>query len=219
LTVCRVVDLIREYTKPPGTFQVPRRKDFYSWPYYDGLHTGSSRDELNDGDLLAPALLNVNPGIHGFASLRSLRPHLEKGLRDVDDKVDLANATETDMEAVAALYHPLGNRGLLGVSATTLSKVLHRKRPRLIPLHDRHVKAAYVPDRFPSVKDRSWEEYMVCLMKEMRFDLKSQMAGWKKVLADAGSANPTLTPLRAMDIVVWSLGSLATSPRASSRGD
>lgn len=72
-------------------------------------------------DLLAPMLLNVNPGIHGFASLRELRPWLVEHLEDVPDDVDLASASVARIAAVARLFEPLDSRKWLGVRGTTLS--------------------------------------------------------------------------------------------------
>jgi hypothetical protein len=55
--------------------------DPFAYPYYDGLVTGSGSDDLNDGDLLAPTLLNAAPSIAGFASLQRKRTELIERLR------------------------------------------------------------------------------------------------------------------------------------------
>jgi len=196
-----------------------RRKDFYAWPYYDGYNSGSLPDELNDGDLLAPVLLNVNPAIHGFASLRSLRPELEAKLADVPDDVDLAHASDAVIDAVARLFECLDGAPVLGVRGTTLSKVLHRKRPRLIPLHDRHVRAAYVPSRLAAQPGRSWPDYMTGLMVEMRTDLGRAKGSWRALASIPSAEDPELTHLRALDILAWWHGSQDTDGASSSDGE
>lgn len=139
------LEIITTYTGPIVPDGKARRRDFYAWPYYDNLTTGSGPNGLNDGDLLAPVLLNVNPKIHGLATLQTLRPILEGGLAKVPQGVGLADATDADINTVAALFAPLGISGRFGVKGTTLAKVLHRKRPHLIPLFVQYVFATYTP--------------------------------------------------------------------------
>ena len=56
------------------------RNDVYAWPHYDGFQSSSGPDELGDGDLLVPVLLNVRMTIAGFAGLKELRPEIEARL-------------------------------------------------------------------------------------------------------------------------------------------
>ena len=204
------MEILRVYTAPPGSRWTARARDFYSWPYYDGLSTGSQQNELNDGDLLASVLLNVNPKIHGFATLQALRPQLEAGLSEIPSDRDLADASDAEIELVAQLFAPLGRTGLLGVKGTVLAKVLHRKRPRLIPLYDTFVSDAYNGSRIEPNPTRSWSEYVAELMTEMRKDLREPADTWQAIrdrcayLPGVGSMQ--LTSLRILDILVWSLG-------------
>lgn len=62
----------------------------YAYPAYDMLACGSSSSELNDGDLLAPTLLNAAPKIAAFYALQSAREQLEAGLRTAPEGVTLA---------------------------------------------------------------------------------------------------------------------------------
>ena len=63
-----------------------------------------------------------------------------------------------------------------GVGGTTLSKVLHRKRPHSVVLHDRWVHACYVGDGapIPRAPDRTWADYMVLITNAVRGDIVSQ---------------------------------------------
>lgn len=118
----------RYVTSPPGA---------YAYPSYDTYHTDSGPATLADGDLLAPLLLNAAPTIEAYESLRAHRQILERALAALPDR-DLRDATDGDLTLISGLYRPLDPPGLAGVQGTTLSKVLHRKQPRLIPLYDRH---------------------------------------------------------------------------------
>ena len=201
----QALEIVRIYTAE--STELPRDvRDYYAWPYYDFFASGSMKDELNDGDLLAPLLLNVNPRIHGFAALQESVPLLAQRLAVVADDIDLADATDTEIQSVGELFKVLDERRLLGVSGTTLSKVLHRKRPRLVPLHDRFVNEAYVPDRVARRTNRPWSEYIKLLMYAMRDDLNREVDAWDRIVAVAPSEHGRLTRLRALDIISWSRG-------------
>jgi len=210
LSMDDAAEIITQYT---GNVELRRkRRDFYAWPYYDQMDTGSAASELNDGDLLAPVLLNVNPGIHGLASLQECRPALVTLLHEVPENLSLddVDATEDVIDQVAKLFSVLDTHDAFGIGGTTLSKVLHRKRPALIPLHDTFVRQAYVPERIEPARSRSWERYVRLLVSEMKADLCASPACWKTLAAIP--ARGGLTALRALDIVAWHQG------KASSRG-
>lgn len=202
--------IVRTYTQPVATNR-PTRRDYYAWPFYDGLDAHSTPDELSDGDLLAPVLLNVNVGIHGFATLQALRGDLVERLAHVPRDVDLADASDGQIRTVVHVFAVLDGTRTLGVGGTTLSKVLHRKRPRLIPLHDRHVRAAYVPGRVTSARHHSWAEYLSLLMKEMRDDLAASESISMSLEAIPAESDVVLTRLRALDVLAWHRGKSAAN--------
>ncbi len=57
----------------------------YAYPAYDTYDSGSGPFELNDGDLLAPALLNAAPTVRAFYSLQRVRPQLIEALTVSED--------------------------------------------------------------------------------------------------------------------------------------
>jgi len=52
----------------------------YAYPAYDTFDAGSKPDEVNDGDLLAPRMLNAAPTIAAFYSLQRIRRPLRRML-------------------------------------------------------------------------------------------------------------------------------------------
>lgn len=181
-------------------------KAVYAWPHYDGFQSGHGPDELGDGDLLTPVLLNVGMTIAGFAGLKVLRSEMEARLSEVPKGVGLGEADDSDIATVARVFALLDSHPIHGVKGTTLSKVLHRKRPELIPLHDRFVYGAYVPHSVPRADNRTWEHYFTLLMHVMRDDLNAADAAWVALAKKSSPGAPTLTPLRALDIIVWTKG-------------
>jgi hypothetical protein len=182
----------------------------YAFPAYDCYDGGTTEpDRLTDGDLLAPGLLNVPVKIRSFYGLQRVRsrleqalrhPVLEKPLADVEDPEELARA-------VRALYEVLDDPTARpwGVGGTTLSKVLHRKRPHSVVLHDRWVRACYIGDDapVPRAKDRSWADYMVLITNAIREDIAGQPEAFGALEAVAGEPGH-FSHVRLLDILAWS---------------
>lgn len=141
---------IREYTDVETNRTSERPYAFPAYDRYDGGTTDPGT--LTDGDLLAPVLLNVQVKVRTFYGLQNIRERLEEGLRAPVLAEDLAAADPEPMaEAVRTLYSVSDEqRPPWGVQGTTLSKVLHRKRPQSLVLHDTWVWGCYVGGHRPS---------------------------------------------------------------------
>jgi hypothetical protein len=90
------------------------------------------------------------------------------------------------------------------VNATTLSKVLHRKRPQSLVLHDKWVNACYVGGDGPvqRVRARSWADYMAEITIAIGSDIRNQREMFK--LLDESTRSPEeLTHVRLLDILAW----------------
>jgi len=175
----------------------------YSYPAYDTLETNGS-SALVDGDLLAPLLLGAHVDSGRFALLREMLPALE-AVADLPD-VDLQDADDDHVLCVAGLFGVLDEPRYAGrgIRGTIVSKVLHRKRPELVPLYDSRIFEAYTaPGAIPRTTDRAWQQFMLELCTQMRDDLRDEadaFAALERLAADEGSP---LTQLRILDILVW----------------
>jgi hypothetical protein len=198
----------------------------FAYPAYDELSTDSGPSELTDGDLLAPTLLNAAPSIAGFYWLRSVRSELESALSAIP--VDL-----TLQEAVAVGSHTLLLAGVIGVldddrrrgvRLTTLTKVLHRKRPLFVPLYDQYVRACYVGSsdshRLQPNRGHTDREFVAILAEAIATDLDAQAATWEHLKGLAQNAassrqvpSPEVSQLRVLDVVAWNRGHTATTSR------
>ena len=181
----------------------------YAHPAYDTYDTRSGASELNDGDLLAPALLNAAPTVRAFYSLQRVRPQVTAALARIPVDVTLGDAV-----AAGTMPALLGDLAAVldetprpaGVRLTTLLKVLHRKRPHFVPLYDQFVGACYVGDgdAFPvhRARTRSWRDYAVAIATAVSEDLSSQQAAF----TDLHRLAPQVTTLRLLDVLAWKLG-------------
>lgn len=175
----------------------------YALPDYDQLVTNSSA-VLVDGDLLAPNLIGTEVDRARFLLLRELMPHLS-GVADLP-AVSLQDASDDQIDQVAELFAVLDQAPYAGkgVRGTILSKVLHRKRPDLVPLYDSRIFECYTaPGAIKRSTHRSWRESMTLLLAQMRADLNSEQKGFEELVDVASGAGVPLTRLRILDVLVW----------------
>ena len=193
--------LVKEYLSPR------KRGLRYAYPYYDGLVTNGDPTRLCTGDLLAPALLGVQVDQDRMHTLTALMPLLQRGM-DQLQPVDLVEADDATCDQVAALYDPLDDPSVedRDVKGSLLAKVLHRKRPGLVPLFDSKVQIFYQHESCvpPAPKNgRTVREYMGLLVRAMRQDLRDNADEFAALARLVPEEGPPITSLRVLDIVVW----------------
>lgn len=178
-----------------------------AYPAYDG-YPGSCGDLLGPQDLLAASLLNVfNNPIPVYYGLETLMDSLNERLEDPAISGDLATADDETLKAIVRLFGVLEATPTKYVRLTTLSKVLHRKRPSLIPLFDDNIGYCYSQCEgapVPYEDGRSHEGYRHAWLNALQEDLVTQLPYWEDIAAMA--PGPRITPLRALDIIGWELG-------------
>lgn len=175
----------------------------YAYPAYDRLITNGSA-QLVDGDLLAPALIGVHIDAGRFSLLREMLPALE-AVADLPE-VPLHEADEDHVLCVAGLFGILDEPRYAGrgVRGTVVSKVLHRKRPDLVPLYDSRIFEAYTaPGALPRSTDRAWADFIADLCRQMRDDLQAESEAFDVLEQLAAEEGFPVTRLRILDILVW----------------
>jgi hypothetical protein len=182
----------------------------YAFPLYDRMATGSAPDELNDGDLLAPVLLNVTPRLHAVFGLQEVRPALEAVLAAIPPDLTLQDAFASGLhiEPLQRLGAVLDGPGSpRGVGGTILMKIMHRKRPLFLPLYDTQVFACYCGpgDAYPLKRepDRPWAKFLQVFGEAVARDLDEQPDAWREL---AEAAPDDVAVLRVLDVVAWRLG-------------
>ena len=175
----------------------------YAYPGYDRLVTNGSA-ELVDGDLLAPVLMGADVDAGRFALLQEMLPALE-AVADLP-QAPLQDADDDHVLCVAGLFGILDEPRYAGrgVRGTIVSKVLHRKRPELVPLYDSRIFEAYTaPGAIPRATDRSWQDFMELLCMQMREDLQTEQEAFVALEQLAADEGTPVTQLRILDILVW----------------
>ncbi|WP_444664285.1 DUF6308 family protein [Cellulomonas sp. CW35] len=194
---------VRRYLNAP--------EERWSYPAYDE-YPGAATDLLGPQDLFAPELLNAGLNLGSYYAFLSVLDEVNAALAAVPTGVALDEAENVAVTAVADLIGVLDDPSIPGVKLTKLSKVLHRKRPSLIPLYDEQIRRCYQDgDGAPvPAANRTWREFATLWLGAVQADLASQLDVWRALAALTPPGGPTITPLRALDIVGWRLGSRAT---------
>lgn len=188
-------DLLLAYIEPDGA---------YAYPAYDTLVTNGTA-ELVDGDLLAPSLLGAHVDYARFVLLKRMLPSLREGMSALPP-TPLEDTDDAGIAVVARCFaildEPIYARA--GARGTIVSKVLHRKRPDLIPLYDSRIWTAYtISGAIGRGSHRPWVEVMQALCHSMRADLVHNRAEFLALQRTAADKGADVTLLRILDILVW----------------
>lgn len=183
----------------------------WAYPSYDAYERHRAAGPLTDADLLAPVLLNVSRmHIKTYEALQAKRAKLDEHLARVPLGLDLADARADDLAVLGDMFAVLDGPGVWGARGTVLAKVLHRKRPRFVPLYDEQVRGVYqngegapVP-ALPRRTRRAWRDFVVLYGAAVQADLRREADLWAEIASLA--PGPPITPLRALDIVAWWAG-------------
>lgn len=157
----------------------------WAFAYFDAVPRGAP-DEVSPVDVLCAAALHpklTQPDLAWFARNRG---RLSDFLATLPD-ADLATSDPALLDPMMELAD--------GVELSLLSKVLHRKRPGLIPMLDRRLTDWY---RFviSGRGTQSWPS----LVRALHDDLE-ECVPLQRLSSEVG-----LTPLRTADIAIWMEG-------------
>jgi|LakMenE01Jun11ns_1017448.scaffolds.fasta_scaffold9660569_1 hypothetical protein len=184
----------------------------YAWPWYDN---DSATDVLSAFDLLAPSILNYHIPhklrqkmlvskdntnhylvmklmmIDFLTKTRNSDLHFEKTPIEVFDNPD-----DSPCGKLISLID-YTNRNCAGLSGVAVTKILHRKRPNLVPLIDRRIRTFYF-----GRNSGSDLELLRLIHKDLQSDESIHLLNGRRknyLLAN----NLEMSRLRALDIIVW----------------
>lgn len=179
----------------------------WAYPAYDA-YEGTEGPEIGDADLLVVSLLNAGQrALPTYYGLKKLVPSMNEILAKPELEGTFADANAATLSAIADLFGIIDKYPTPQVQKTKLMKVLHRKRPQLIPLFDENIRRCYseIGDApVPPIKERTHREFGVAWLPELQKDLREQLPVWNHIVGMAKIV--PITPLRAIDIVGWRMG-------------
>lgn len=162
-------------------------------------NTPETLDVIDATDIVAVSTLSVDvPARAAIAILGELAPQISALLRDIPAERDLVDADDDLIDAGSAtvrLWNLL--RELPGMGPTKTSKLIARKRPRLVPIYDSVVKKEL------GLEDARgfWQAMRAALLADER-----ALAHRAADLRAAANLSELVTDLRVVDVVIWMTG-------------
>ena len=169
----------------------------WAWRFFDAV-PDSVPDALQPIDVLAATALGAGPSPADLVWFWQQQGEIDAFLQAVPAHAHLESAEERILARVREL--PAILIPSTTVTLSLLTKVLHRKRPALIPLLDKAVLEQYrhlVPERGSGA---AWPH----LLDALRADLVLNRQPLAQVAAALTPRLPTPpSPLRIIDIIIW----------------
>ena len=179
---------VRQYFDPAQGFSGAAFDTFAG-----GGDAGAHRYEFTAEDLVAVTLLDVVvPGHAALEILDQRASEFNALLAEVPHEVDLWDAPMGLVDATSDASQLWGLlTALPNVGWVTASKLLARKRPRLLPVYDSVVKAALQPDV---------ESFWLPLRQEL---LNGGVVEQLREVRSAAGLSERISLLRVLDVAVW----------------
>lgn len=191
-----VVELLRAYF---GLGGYPRA---YTGAHFETVghpwHDPATIDTVTAADIVAVSCLSVDiPAAASVKMLGTDAPHLAALLRRIPADLDLWSADDDVLEPGSAAWELWDAiRAHHGLGPTTASKLIARKRPRLVPIYDEVTRLQIGLASSVGQWDR---------MRELMRTEVEGAALHERLASTAARAGlpPAVTPLRVFDAAVW----------------
>ena len=193
----QAVDDLRAYYEdgPPNTGYTGRWFEQIGTPADQDLN----RNRLTADDIVALSALSIRLPI--TVSTRLLGEdagEIADLLTEIPADADLWNVARSELSPKSAAYRLFTkframawNGGEHGTSGVTASKLLARKRPRLIPIYDHQVNQLV-----DLGKGANW---WISLQEALTAEIRDHLEHANK----AAELGPLITPLRTLDVILW----------------
>jgi len=183
----------------------------YAWQAYD---IDNNPELLTATDLLSPALLSYpikskylnemfresptdeQPGSNGYYDLRiALEAFVESTVESRSSFEHLQLAGSEASEEWKSFKSALEvSRAAQGLTTVAVTKILHRKRPELVPLVDRRVRAFFGRRKYED--DRLFQD-----IQDFVNTYKDRLDEWRKPYSLQNGKQ--MSRLRVLDIAIW----------------
>lgn len=187
------------------------RHPAYTGSMFERLGGGGDRPGVMDAftaeDIVAVSMLSVD--IPAEASLRILgpdAPHMSRLLQEIPADVDLVDADDDliDPDSAAQQLYRLLHR-FTGMGQVKVSKLLARKRPRLIPVMDQYVQQVVGHD------GKAGYSYWHTLREHLRRDNRALHEALCDLRTRAHLGDD-ISAIRVFDVLVWKARRSAPGP-------
>lgn len=191
----RALDDIRRYCGLGWSGGLP---EVFAFPYFDALAERREDETIRAVDVLAASVLHPALRKRDLAYFVDRQAPLDRELEALPPGVDLADVADAVVDRLATL----GARLQPACGLSLLTKVLHAKRPRLVPIFDRALTDCYRHST-GGRGESSWAEWVGLFREDLRNPRNREtLSSYELELrAELGSSVPT--QLRLADIAIW----------------
>lgn len=203
--IADAADHVRRYAGLPWSGGEP---EVWAWNYYDGVPSDPDADAITPVDVLAAGALHPGLSRSDLAYFQHRAADIRTWLSEIPADGETPSATL--WLADDALLGHVDTLATLadGVQLTLLSKVLHRKRPNVVPLLDRHIVDRYRPLTGERRPTEAWPKVLRCLRDDLASDTErsNHLATVDEIRREATQRSGhrcEISLLRYLDIAVW----------------
>ncbi|MDR3635988.1 MAG: DUF6308 family protein [Isosphaeraceae bacterium] len=177
------------------------------YPMYDGVLVFQD-NQLLVTDIALSTMMNARLGGTTGAFVYRARGPIESGLAKVPAGLDLLDVVAgDDIPGAAGISEAIaGMASVPRVKLSAATKILHKKRPGLIPILDTVVEAHYFPKWCQPTPGRGWGDYGVSLIRVFHQDMLSVAVELRDLEYELEDAGTPLTPCRILNVLMWIAG-------------
>jgi hypothetical protein len=168
----------------------------WAYRYFDAV-ADVEPDTVAAVDVLAAGALSVGLSKADLTWFWTARKALGALLAQLPEDVHLADADTRTVELVQSLALMAADSD--SVTVSLMSKVLHRKRPALIPMLDKATQDHYRA-QLPTRGEAAYPSLVTALQADLRSNHEALERLGRELSAELGQ---TVTPLRIVDIAIW----------------
>jgi hypothetical protein len=175
------------------------------YPVYDGVPVAQDNDLRASDIALSTMLMSRISGVTAGYIFRAKEP-IEDGLAKIPANLDLLDVAADDgipgaegiSQAITAICAV--KRAKLAVS----TKILHKKRPGLIPILDSVVVGHYAQS-CPTDANRTWGDYAMALTRLVHTDMLNVPSELRELESELKDNGTPLSPCRILNALIWTV--------------
>jgi hypothetical protein len=186
-------DLIRRYC---GLAWSGGADETWAYRYFETI-SDAAADRVTPTDVLVAAAIHPSLRRSDLSWFWDNRQACARVLREIPDGVDLAEVSAGIVEVLQTLPERFGGE----FDVSLLTKVLHRKRPRLVPMLDRALVDRY-RSGLPTRGRRAWPQLVAALRSDLHSPSNAALLGG---IGESLEQELAVVPsrLRLLDIAIW----------------
>jgi hypothetical protein len=170
---------------------------------YDGVPIAHN-NELSVVEI-ALSMLESQTSNKTLMRIFAQRKKLEEALAKIPANIDLLDVVSNEsipgVEGIAQAITELCSIPRVNLSVST--KILHKKRPGLIPILNRFVEAHYYPRWYSHHAKATWGSYAVDLINMVHEDMLSVGGELRDLERELQNTKTPLTPCRILNVLTW----------------